>query len=113
MNQLWMKMKLPTVGDMVGNQDALAELRTAPNGMICIHGPGVTERFRSRWRFAMSVPASRLRRDKPSNTWGAFTPAMFTLDFRFGRSPRIRSSFSIRLHDFASSIAESVAGQHV
>ena len=39
MNQLWMKMKLPTVGDMVGNQDALAELKAAPSGMICIHGP--------------------------------------------------------------------------
>jgi len=39
MNQLWMKMKLPTVDDMVGNQDALTELKAAPNGFICIHGP--------------------------------------------------------------------------
>lgn len=37
--QLWQQMKLASVGDMVGNTDALAELKAAPNGFICIYGP--------------------------------------------------------------------------
>ncbi len=37
--QLWQSMKLTSAADMVGNADALAELKAAPSGMICIHGP--------------------------------------------------------------------------
>ncbi len=39
MQQLWQAMKLPTISDMVGNQDALAELKATPSGMICLYGP--------------------------------------------------------------------------
>jgi DNA polymerase III delta prime subunit len=39
MSQLWQAMKLANTDDMVGNADALAELKGAGSGLICIHGP--------------------------------------------------------------------------
>lgn len=37
--QLWQQMKLATTDSIVGNGDALANLKATPNGMILISGP--------------------------------------------------------------------------
>src|ERR1700722_8116873 len=37
--QLWQKMKLGSISDMVGNEDALKKLRGTPNGLILFSGP--------------------------------------------------------------------------
>jgi len=37
--QLWQTMKLATTDAMVGNADALTNLKSTPNGMILLHGP--------------------------------------------------------------------------
>jgi replication-associated recombination protein RarA len=39
MSQLWQQMKIDSTADMVGNADALAELRGVSSGFILIHGP--------------------------------------------------------------------------
>ena len=39
MPQLWQELKLKTVADMVGNTDALAELKGFSSGFLLIHGP--------------------------------------------------------------------------
>lgn len=39
MEQLWQQLKLKSVDDMVGNADALANLRSTANGFILIEGP--------------------------------------------------------------------------
>ena len=36
--QLWQQMKLGSLDDMVGNQEALAELREVQNGFVLISG---------------------------------------------------------------------------
>jgi|GEM_PF-2775362 len=37
--QLWQSMKLASTDAMVGNTDALSNLKSTPNGMILLHGP--------------------------------------------------------------------------
>jgi DNA polymerase III delta prime subunit len=37
--QLWQTMKLASTDAMVGNADALTNLKSTPNGMILLHGP--------------------------------------------------------------------------
>lgn len=37
--QLWQTMKLESTDAMVGNTDALVNLKSTPNGMILLHGP--------------------------------------------------------------------------
>ena len=37
--QLWQQMRISKIDDMVGNTEALAELRTVQNGFVLIHGP--------------------------------------------------------------------------
>jgi DNA polymerase III delta prime subunit len=39
MSQLWQQMKIASTADLVGNADALAELKGVSSGFILIHGP--------------------------------------------------------------------------
>jgi DNA polymerase III delta prime subunit len=38
-SQLWQQMRVSSLNDMVGNTEALAELKTVQNGFVLIHGP--------------------------------------------------------------------------
>ncbi len=39
MSQLWQSQRIKNIDEMVGNADALAELRKVDSGMVLIHGP--------------------------------------------------------------------------
>jgi DNA polymerase III delta prime subunit len=39
MQQLWQQLKLKSVADMVGNENALASLKATPNGLFLFSGP--------------------------------------------------------------------------
>ena len=52
--QLWQQMRINSLDDLVGNQEALATLRGVQSGFVLIHGPMGTGKTSRRSR----MPAS-------------------------------------------------------
>jgi replication-associated recombination protein RarA len=98
MNQLWQAMKLSSTEEMVGNTDALADLKGASSGMICIHGPmgcGKTS-----LALALCYARTGLRIEENQTVWHSgregYASHVHALDFDLGEASKPKFFFYMR-----------------
>jgi DNA polymerase III delta prime subunit len=70
--QLWQEMRISKLDDMVGNAEALSELRACQNGFILIHGPMGTGKTSTALAFAYERTNVRIEEHQTKSCLGKY-----------------------------------------
>jgi replication-associated recombination protein RarA len=101
MSQLWQEMKIASTDDMVGNADALAELKATPSGFICIHGPMGTGKTSLALALCKERTGLKIEENQTRHHMGdAYASHVHAIDFDLGEATKPKFFFYMRYKVF-------------
>jgi DNA polymerase III delta prime subunit len=98
MPQLWQELKLKTVADMVGNADALAELKGFSSGFLLIHGPMGTSKTSLALALAHERTGIKIEENQTVYRQGheGYISHVHAIDFDVAEDSKLRWFFHLR-----------------
>src|SRR5580698_525433 len=98
MSQLWQAMKIASTDEMVGNADALAELKGASSGFILIHGPMGTGKTSLALALCKERTGLQIEENQTIYRMGkeGYASHVHAIDFDISEDAKLRWFFGVR-----------------